>query len=116
VREVLTLATRIRKGSDATADSSAGQVADDFIAGMVARGADFAALKDCAPASNKTEKAAATRKSATIGELATITLAQMDAILEGSETLTLSAFDLKALADLARKCSALVKTASQTAA
>jgi hypothetical protein len=118
VREVLTLATRIRKGSDATPDSSAGQVADDFIAHMVAKGADFAALKDVAPVSNKSEgeKATATRKPATVGELATVALAQLDAILEGSDTLILSAFDLKALSDLARKCAALVKTATQAAA
>jgi hypothetical protein len=85
---------------------------------MVAKGADFTALKDVAPVSNKPEgeKATATRKPATIGELATVALAQLDAILEGSDTLTLSAFDLKALADLGRKCAALVKTATQAAA
>ena len=75
-------------------------------------------MKDVAPVSNKSEgeKASATRKPATVGELATVALAQLDAILEASDTLTLSEFDLKALSDLARKCSALVKTATQAAA
>lgn len=117
VRDVLSVAVRIRKGFDPRPDASAAQQADDFVAHHVAGGNDFASLVDVAPKSNKAPGTnAQATEATTLGAIATIALAQINGLIESmGEELVISHFESKALATLARKCSDIVKQSTKVA-